>query len=110
MKTVHKYRLEGPKVVNTLRLREGFRVVRAEYLLTEKAVYIWVEEPLSVDSAVCTRRFNVALSGEPVPNDFTYQATALDPFGPEAYHVYEQPEERAKPAQGPTHQATLVAA
>ena len=30
MKTIHKFWLEGGKVINTLKLREGYRAVRCE--------------------------------------------------------------------------------
>lgn len=89
MKTIHKFRLECGKEVNTLKLREGFRVVRCEYLVPMKGVYIWVEQPLSVAVPLVERQFVVAYSGDPVPDSYQYLDTALDPFGPEAYHLFE---------------------
>lgn len=89
MKTIHKYRLQGAGAINSLKLREGFRLVRSEYLVTEKAVFIWVEEPLSVTLPERTVKLKVVATGEPVPLAYQYHDTALDPFGPEAYHVYE---------------------
>jgi hypothetical protein len=91
MKTIHKFRIESGKEPTALTLREGFRVVRCEYILSEKSVYIWVEQPLNVSTPTVEKRFRVAMSGEPVPDDFSYAGTALDPFGPEAYHVFELP-------------------
>ncbi|WP_020406148.1 DUF7352 domain-containing protein [Hahella ganghwensis] len=91
MKTVHKYRLQSDAAINTLNLREGYRIVRSEYLITEKAVFIWVEEPLSVSVPVVATEFVVILTGEPVPMNYVYRDTALDTFGPEAFHVYEIP-------------------
>ncbi|MFE8072449.1 hypothetical protein QQM79_15430 [Marinobacteraceae bacterium S3BR75-40.1] len=91
MKTIHKYRLAGPGEVTRVKLREGHRVVRSEYLVVEKAVFIWVEEPLNVDIPTREHAFRVALSGEPVADELEYRDTALDPFGPEAYHVFELP-------------------
>ncbi len=89
MKTIHKFRLENGKELTTLKLRQGYRVVRCEYLVSQKAVFLWVEQPLKVDLPELERRFLVTFSGEPVPSAYQYLDTALDPFGPEAYHVFE---------------------
>ncbi|MAL97477.1 MAG: hypothetical protein CL583_03410 [Alteromonadaceae bacterium] len=100
MKTIHKYRLEAYQGLNNLRLRDGFRIVRTEYLVTEKAVFLWVEEPLRADVASQQYNFRVALSGEPVPEHYCYRGTALDPFGAEAYHVFEVMEQRRENMAG----------
>jgi hypothetical protein len=89
MKTIHKFRLNSEKQPNILTLREGYRVVRCEYVVLSKAVFLWVEQPLSVDIPTVERTFQVAYSGDPLPAHFQYVDTALDPFGPEAYHVFE---------------------
>lgn len=99
MKTIHKFRLESGKEPNTLKLRPGYRVVRCEYLVPQKAVFLWVEQPLKVDLPEVERRFLVTFSGEPVPSAYQYVDTALDPFGPEAYHVYEVNEEASQQPQ-----------
>lgn len=91
MKTIHKFRVEAGKEPTTLNLKEGYRVVRCEYIVPHKAVYLWVEQPLNVGTPTIERQFRVALSGEPVPDRFDYLGTALDPFGPEAYHVFAIP-------------------
>ncbi|MET4026844.1 hypothetical protein ABIE59_002372 [Marinobacter sp. MBR-99] len=91
MKTIHKFRLEPGKEPTTLTLREGFKVVRCEYLVAQKAVFLWVQQPLSVTVPTVERQFRVAMSGDPVPDAYEYLDTALDPFGPEAYHVFEVP-------------------
>ncbi len=89
MKTIHKFRLDSGKEPTTLKLRQGYRVVRCEYLVSQKAVFLWVEQPLKVDLPELERSFLVTFSGEPVPSAYQYLDTALDPFGPEAYHVFE---------------------
>ncbi|WP_225316523.1 MULTISPECIES: hypothetical protein [Marinobacter] len=89
MKTIHKFRLECGKEPNTLKLREGYRVVRCEYVVPQKGVYLWVEQPLNVAIPVVERQFVVVYSGDPVPTSYQYLDTALDPFGPEAYHIFE---------------------
>ena len=91
MKTIHKFRLEPGKEPTTLTLREGYEVVRCEYLVPHKAVFLWVQQPLNVTTPTVERQFRVAMSGEPVPDRFQYIDTALDPFGPEAYHVFAVP-------------------
>lgn len=91
MKTIHKFRIELGKEPTRISLREGFRVVRCEYLVSEKGVYIWVEQSLKVTTPTVERQFRVAFSGEPVPDRYHYLGTALDPFGPEAYHVFDVP-------------------
>ena len=93
MKTIHKFRLEPGKEPTTLSLTEGYRVVRCEYIVPHKAVYLWVEQPLNVGSPALKRQFRVTLSGEPVPRTYEYLDTALDQFGPEAYHVFAVPAE-----------------
>jgi hypothetical protein len=89
MKTIHKFRLEGGKAINTLKLREGYRAVRCEYVVPDKCVYLWVEQPLSVDIATVVRQFIVTFSGDPVPIHYSYVDTAIDTLGAEAYHVFE---------------------
>lgn len=89
MKTIHKFRLESGKEPNILKLREGYRVVRCEYVVPQKGVYLWVEQPLNVAIPMVERQFVVVYSGDPVPVSYQYLDTALDPFGPEAYHVFE---------------------
>ncbi len=91
MKTIHKFRLDSGKEPTTLSLKEGFRVVRCEFLVPDKSVYIWVEQTLRPSAKSEEHQFRVAHSGEPVPDNFEYIDTALDPFGPEAYHVFEVP-------------------
>lgn len=91
MKTIHKFRINAGKEPTRLTLKQGFRVVRCEYLVSEKAVYLWVEQSLKVVTPTVERQFRIALSGEPVPENYTYLGTALDLFGPEAYHVFAVP-------------------
>ncbi|WP_228152562.1 MULTISPECIES: DUF7352 domain-containing protein [Marinobacter] len=103
MKTIHKFRLESGKEPNVLRLRKGFRVVRCEYIVPQKAVYLWVEQPLSVATPVVERQFVVVSSGDPVPVSYQHLGTALDPFGPEAYHVYEVVKAQTERPLAPFH-------
>jgi hypothetical protein len=108
MKTIHQYALDGDKQINSLALRAGYRIVRCEYLIAQKQVYLWVEEPLNITLPVSQQQFIVVGSGAPVPMSYSYIDTALDPFGPQAFHVYavipaeaDQPNE-ASTARPPT--------
>lgn len=88
MKAIHKYRLETSDSVNILHLKQGYRVVRFEYLVAEKGLFMWVEEPLRADVPECEACFRVAMTGKPVAMDYEYVDTALDPFGPRAFHLF----------------------
>lgn len=100
MKTVHKYRLDTAGDIKALKLRQGYRIVRCEYLVPHKAVFLWVEEALSLDIPSCERHFRVVCSGHPIPENYRHVDTALDPFGPEAFHVYEVPAFEASRFEG----------
>ena len=106
MKTIHQYTLNSDQKITTLALREGYRVVRCEYLFAQKQVYLWVEEPLSIDLPVIKRQFMVVGSGAPVPVSFRHIDTALDPFGPQAFHVYEVVQPQQSQTQTQTRRAT----
>jgi hypothetical protein len=108
MKTILKFRLESGKELNILKLRPGYRVVRCEYVVPQKAVFLWVEQPLKVDLPELERRFLVTFSGEPVPSTYQYVDTALDPFGPEAYHVFEVRDEQREEASNQREHAALA--
>lgn len=92
MKTVLKYPVSETGKT-TLTLRQGFRFVRFEYVLADKALYAWFEEPLKADTATCSIALKVIQTGQPVQEHFSYLSTALDPMGPEAYHLYQEGEE-----------------
>jgi hypothetical protein len=89
MKTIHKFRINPGKEPTRLTLKRGFRVVRCEYLVPEKGVFLWVEQSLKVTTPTVECQFRIAFSGDPVPETYQYLGTALDTFGPEAYHVFE---------------------
>lgn len=102
MKAIHKYRLEASDRATRLQLKEGYRVVRFEYLVAEKGLFMWVEEPLRADVGMCEASFKVAMTGKPVAMDYEYMDTALDPFGPEAYHLFRiESEQYLEPAPQP---------
>lgn len=88
MKAIHKYRIGNERSVHVLSLKKGFKVVHSEYVITEKAAFLWIEEPLSVDIKTEEVSFKLALSGDPVADNYRYVASAIDVFGPEAYHIF----------------------
>ncbi|SFX43034.1 DUF7352 domain-containing protein [Marinospirillum alkaliphilum] len=88
MKTVHKFRLECGGALNSLKLRKGFRLVHSEYLVTEKAVFVWIEVPLDLSLPEVQLKLRVFRTGEAIPRNFSYLSSAVDGFGPEAYHIY----------------------
>ena len=88
MRTVHKFRLEVGANGNRIKLREGFRVLHSEYLVTEKAVFVWVEVPLDITLPEESVQLRVFKTGEAIPVRYEHLATAVDAFGPEAFHIY----------------------
>lgn len=105
MKAILKYPLELTDKTQTLTLREGFKPVRFEYVVSDQSLYLWVEEPLL--SSVPSQRFHfkVKRTGEPVNDQFSYLLTALDTFGPEAYHLFMVQEESSNRSE---HKLTAV--
>ncbi|KAA0875913.1 DUF7352 domain-containing protein [Nitrincola tapanii] len=101
MKAIHKYRLEASESLSILHLRQGFRIVRFEYLVAERGLFLWVEEPLRADIPQVEVAFKVALTGKPVAMHYEYRDTALDPFGGEGYHLYQVKEKAAYQALQP---------
>jgi hypothetical protein len=93
MKVIHKYPLvvDGNEV--SLSLKRGFRIVHAEYVLVEKAVFVWVEEQLAAKIPQEEVSFVVVRSGEPVNKHFQHVATAVDLLAPEAYHIFHKCED-----------------
>lgn len=95
MKTILKYCLDTCGKDNSLRLPEGFRVVRTEYIPAAKGVYMWVEVPLKAGTPEFPVDFRVIPSGQPIGDGYQYVGTALDTLDPEAYHVFSrQPEQQ----------------
>ncbi|MCH8500184.1 MAG: hypothetical protein LAT63_17060 [Marinobacter sp.] len=88
MKTVHKYRLDGSGKIDSFKVREGYRIVHSEYVVTEKAVFVWLEVPLDLSVPETDLKLRIFRTGEAIPRAYVHLATAVDAFGPEAYHVY----------------------
>jgi hypothetical protein len=93
MKTIRPYRIEESDKSTALTLKTGYTIVRSEYLVPEKSVYLWIEEPLKVDIPLKHVKFRIAQSRIPVPDEYQYRATALNMFNSDAYHIFEIPEE-----------------
>ncbi|MBB1488983.1 DUF7352 domain-containing protein [Oceanospirillum sediminis] len=93
MKTILKYKVNTDQPQLNLTLRPGFRVVRFDYLLTEKSLYLWIEQTLRPDVPEETVAFKVARTAEPVLDHLEYISTALDPMGSGEWHLYYQSEQ-----------------
>ncbi|KZY65364.1 MULTISPECIES: hypothetical protein [unclassified Oleiphilus] len=89
MKTVHKYLLENEGKDTTLKPKEGFKVLHCQRVLVDKAIYLWVEEPLPAETPSVNETFRIVKSGDPVPVLSQHVATTVDVYAPEAYHVFQ---------------------
>lgn len=111
MKVIHKFRLANDVAETTLSLKQGYKIVHSEYVLVDKSIYIWVEQPLDVNVLETDVEFKVVKSGEPLPKHLQHVASVVDSFAPEAYHIFEQPQQVAvKPAPIDLSQLTFTAA
>ncbi|SEI83063.1 hypothetical protein SAMN05421831_1122 [Allopseudospirillum japonicum] len=88
MKTIHKYSLGEDTGLVKVALKAGYQLVRFEHVLAEKALFVWVEEPLRADIPQVEVHFKVIKTGEPVQDTYQYVSTAVDVLGPETYHLY----------------------
>ena len=91
MKTIQKLTLEIADHCQTLTLKQGYKIVRIEYMVTEKRICMWVETPLRADIPQETKTFMVKRTNEAVPSDYTHIHTAVDLLSPEAFHIFELP-------------------
>lgn len=95
MKTVLKYQID--EMTTHLKLREGFKLVRFEYVQAAKALFAWFEEPLKADTPVTEVELRVIRTGQPIQDDYLYLCTALDAIDPEAYHLYQKQQDNKSP-------------
>lgn len=95
MKAIHKYQLNSDGSETQLSLKEGFKIVHAEFVLVEKAVFVWVEEPLAAKIPTIEVPLTVVRSGEPLSKDFQHVSTAVDALAPEAYHIFQKVDAKA---------------
>ena len=93
MKVIHKFQLASDGSSTTLSLKQGYRIVHSEYILVEKMICIWVEQSLSVEVPEQQVIFKVYKSGQPLPEHLKHVASAVDNFAPEAYHIFQEPEQ-----------------
>lgn len=102
MKTIQKLTLTTDEQAQTLSFKEGYRIVRIEYLVTEKRICMWVEVPLRADIGDVRKTYVVKKTHEPVPAEFQHVYTAIDLLKPEAFHIFELPAglETTKPSWG----------
>lgn len=108
MKTIQKLTLTTQSKPQTLSLVRGYRIVRLEYLVTEKLIYLWVEVPLKADIPSDRKEFVVKKSYETIPSSYEHIHTAIDLLKPEAYHVFEIKGESQSSASGEGNKQDLV--
>lgn len=89
MKTIQKLTMTTESKLQTLTLVRGYRIVRVEYLVTEKRICLWVEVPVKADIPSDRKEFVVKKSYETVPDEYEYVSTAIDLLAPQSYHIYE---------------------
>jgi len=89
MKTIHKHKLLIDKEWHTLDLPLVARILYVEYLVHERAVFMWAEVQADMNAETQPRRFRVFCTGDGVPDSAEYVGTTIDQYLPEAYHVYE---------------------
>ncbi len=89
MKTVEKHTLMTDSKLQTLSLKQGHRIVRIEYLVTEKCICLWVEVPLRADIPMTRKTYRVTRTNESILMEFKHVHTAVDLLKPEAFHIYE---------------------
>lgn len=97
MKSIQKFTLNTDEAVQTLSLKQGHNVVRIEYLVTEKAICLWVEAPLRADIPDVQKNYVVRKTHQPVPDDYAYVHTAIDLLKPQAFHLFEVVNEASEP-------------
>lgn len=91
MKTIHKHRLNVENEVQEIRLPEEGRVLRVDFILQERLIFMWVEVDADtvIDTPKEVRQFKVFTTGSGIPDNARYIGTTLDTLAPQAYHVYE---------------------
>ena len=91
MKTVHKHIIPTDASPVQLRLSQGWRLLKAEYVLVTKQVCCWVEVPTDPQRAQEHLELRLFRSGDGIPADYHYVDTAVDALAPEAWHLYSRP-------------------
>ena len=80
----------GPEPTE-LTLMPDFQVVLCEHLVGAQGVYLWIEQSPVSSSKGVSRSFIVARPGKPLPEDYDYVDSAVDPFGSRSHHVFQLP-------------------
>ncbi|WP_151702389.1 DUF7352 domain-containing protein [Nitrincola alkalilacustris] len=91
MKTIRQVLLDAHKAVNELILKEGYRILKAEFSFNHSIV-VWIEEPLRADLPTERCFLKVVENNQPVPLAFEYVSSAFNPFDSKAVHLFRVPE------------------
>jgi len=94
MKTIHKHALPMPPEMLTLELPKGSIALSLRYVHMDRGLFMWIEVPTCPTLDKETRHFRAFMTGDGVPPEDKYIATALDQHQPETYHLYEVYQEK----------------
>ena len=89
MRTIHKFEVVISKEAHVIDLPENANIIHVEYLVSKRAIYMWVEVPADMMAPKQPREFRVFLTGDGIPSDASYLGTTIDQHLSEVYHVYE---------------------
>ncbi len=89
MKIIHKYEIALDTKPTCIVLPKKSQVLKVDYLVSQRAVCIWVEVAADLHAAKENRYFSVFKTGDGIPSGEQYIGTAIEQYLPEAYHVYE---------------------
>lgn len=89
MRTIHKFQLEINTDCQMLELPEGSRMLHAEYVMPRRAINLWFEVTADMTADRFPHKYRIFATGDGIPDQGEYVATAIDQYLPESYHVYE---------------------
>lgn len=89
MRTIHKFEVAITKEAQVIELPENANIIHVEYLISKRAIYMWVEVPADMMAPKQAREFRVFLTGDGIPSNASYLGTTIDQHLSEVYHVYE---------------------
>ena len=89
MKIIHKHEIALDTKPTCIALPQNSKVIKVDYLVSQRAVCIWVEVIADLHAPKENRYFSVFKTGDGIPAVDQYIGTAIEQYLPEAYHVYE---------------------
>lgn len=89
MRTIHKFQLDISTDSQVLELAEGSRLLHAEYVMPIRAINLWFEVTADMTACTAPHKYRIFATGDGIPDQGEYVATAIDQYLPESYHIYE---------------------